>query len=133
MDWWSVTVEARADGTRDKDGNGHLPDAALGAFADLTRPYDGSIAVGAEPPHWTASLSIEAASASEAVAEAVRLVTTLAADAGLPGWPVVGAAALRQDVADDLTGLPAAGQLSPGRGVADCKPMCSLSRPSHAR
>ncbi len=110
MDWWSVRIEARADGTGETDGNGQPADSALGAFADLTQPYDGSIAVGAEPPRWTARVSIEAAGASEAVAEAVRLVTTLAADAGLPGWPVVRAAAVRQDVADDLSDLPFAAQ-----------------------
>ncbi len=101
MDWWSVSVETRADETREIAGNGEIAVAAIGVFTDLTQPYDGSIIASAEPPRWTAKISIEAAGAPEAVAEAVRLVTTLAADAGLPGWPVVRAAAARQDVADD--------------------------------
>ena len=106
MDWWSVSVEARADGTGEIEGNGQIAESAMGVFADLTQPYDGSITANAEPPHWTARVSIEAAGATEAVAEAVRLVTTLAADAGLPGWPVIRAAAVRQDmVEDDLTDL----------------------------
>jgi hypothetical protein len=113
VDWWSVRVEARADGTGETDGNGHISDSALGAFTDLTQPYDGSIAVGAKPRRWTARVSIEAAGPSDAVAEALRLVTALAAQAGLPGWPVVGAAAVRQDVAGDLTDVPTAGPLSP--------------------
>ena len=73
----------------------------MGAFTDLTQPYDGSIVANTEPSRWTANISIEAAGAPEAVAEAVRLVTTFAADAGLPGWPVVRATAIRQDMVDD--------------------------------
>jgi hypothetical protein len=101
VDWWSVSVEARADGTSETDGNGQISDSAMSAFTDLTRPYDGSIIADAETPRWTARVGIEAAGASEAVAEAIRLVTTLAADAGLPGWPVIRAAAVRQDMVDE--------------------------------
>ena len=111
MDWWSVTVEAHADGPGEIDGNGEIADAATGAFTDLTQPYDGSIIASARPPRWTATLSIEAAGAADAVAEAVRLVTTLAADAGLPGWPVVRTAAVRQDMAgSDLADLGGSSQ-----------------------
>jgi hypothetical protein len=95
VDWWSVSVEARADGT------GEIAESALGRFSDLTQPYGGNIVADAEPLRWTAGISIEAAGASEAVAEGIRLVTSLAADAGLPGWPVIRAEAIRQDMADD--------------------------------
>jgi hypothetical protein len=95
VDWWSVSVEAQAD------GNGGVLESAQRRFADLTRPYDGSIAADAELPRWTARVSVEAAGAAEAVAEAVRLVTSLAADAGLPGWPVVRAEAARRDIVGD--------------------------------
>lgn len=99
MDWWSVSVEAQADGTE-----GEVAESAVGRFTDLTQPYGGYIVANAEPPRWTANVSIEAAGATEAVAEAVRLVTSLAADAGLPGWPVVRATAVREDMIDsDLT------------------------------
>ena len=94
MDWWSVSVEARADGT------GEIAQSAMGRFTDLTQPYGGSIIADAEPLRWTASVSVEAVGAPEAIAEAVRLVTSRAADAGLPGWPVVRAAAVREDMAD---------------------------------
>ena len=95
MDWWSVSVEAHADGAESA-----VAESAAGKFTDLTQPYGGYIVVGAEPPRWTARVSIEAAGASEAVADAVRLVTSLGADAGLPGWPVVRAAAVREDMID---------------------------------
>jgi hypothetical protein len=102
VDWWSVSVEARAEGIGDIAGNGEISVSAMGAFTDLTTPYDGSIVADTERARWTATLSIEAAGAPEAVAEAARLVTTLAADAGLPGWPVVRATAIRQDTLEDL-------------------------------
>ena len=106
MDWWSVSVEARADGT------GEIAPSAMGRFTDLTQPYGGSIIADVELPRWTASVSVEAAGASDAVAEAVRLVTRLAADAGLPGWPVVRATAVREDIADaGLTDRPTSDQL----------------------
>lgn len=101
MDWWSVSVEARAEGIGEIAGNGEIAVSAMGGFTDLTRPYDGSIVADTERSRWTATLSIEAAGPPEAVAEAVRLVTTFAADAGLPGWPVVRATAIRQDTLED--------------------------------
>jgi hypothetical protein len=100
VDWWSVSVESRAYAPGKIAGNGEIADAAMSAFTDLTQPYDGSIIASAQPPLWTATVSIEATGVADAVAEAVRLVTTLGADAGLPGWPVVRAAAVRQDMAD---------------------------------
>jgi hypothetical protein len=108
VDWWSVSVEAHAYGPGEIDGNTEIADAAMGVFTDLTQPYDGSIIASAEPPRWTATVSIEAAGAADAVAEAVRLVTTLAADAGVPGWPVVRATAVRADMIDSDSANPGA-------------------------
>jgi hypothetical protein len=101
MDWWSVSVEARAESIDGVTGNGEIAVAAMGVFTDLTRPYDGSVVADTERSRWTATLSIEAAGAPEAVAEAARLVTAFAADAGLPGWPVVRATAIRGDALED--------------------------------
>jgi hypothetical protein len=95
MDWWSVHVEARGD------GGGPVNQSALDEFRDLTQPYEGSVGAGGDPPRWDAAISIEAAGIAEAVAEAVRLLTALAADAGLPVWPAVRAEAARQDLADE--------------------------------
>ena len=101
MDWWSISVEARAEDIGEIAGNGEIAVSAMGGFTDLTRPYDGSIVADTERSRWTATLSIEAAGPPEAVAEAVRLVTIFAADAGLPGWPVVRATAIRRDTLED--------------------------------
>jgi hypothetical protein len=109
VDWWSVSVEARADGT------GEIARSAIDRFTDLTQPFGGSIIADVELPRWTASVSVEAAGASDAVAEAVRLVTSLAAEAGLPGWPVVRVTAVREDMADaGLTDRPTSSQLLHG-------------------
>ena len=101
MDWWSVSVEARGVGIGGIAGNGEIAVSAMGVFTDLTQPYDGSIVADTERSRWTATLAIEAVGAPDAVAEAVRLVTALAADAGLPGWPVVRTTAIRQDALED--------------------------------
>ncbi len=103
MDWWSVSVDARTDGT------GQIDDDAVDKFLDLTQPYSGSVSAGGEPPRWSATISLEAESADDAVTEAVRIVTLLAADAGLAFWPVVRAEAIRADVLDDELPPPPAG------------------------
>jgi phytoene/squalene synthetase len=100
VDWWSVTVEALTEGT------GLIDDDAVEKFLDLAEPYSGSVSSGTEPSRWTATVSLEAESAANAVTEAVRLLTLLAADAGLPVWPVVRAEAVREDVLDDELPAP---------------------------
>ncbi len=103
MDWWSVSVEARSDGM------GLIDDDALDKLLDLMQPYSGGVIVGAEPPRWSATISLEAESAAEAVAEGVRVVTTLATDAGLALWPIARAEAIRADVLDDDLPAPPTG------------------------
>jgi hypothetical protein len=95
VDWWSVTVESRADGA------GHIDDGATARLLDLTAPYGGRVSASGEPARWTATIDLEAASAADAVAEGVRLLSALGIDAGMPGWPVVRAEAVRDDVDDD--------------------------------
>ncbi len=95
MDWWSVSVEARTGGPGPIDG------AAMSTFLDLMRPYSGTVSAGGEPARSIVTVSLEAEGAADAVSEAVRLMTTLGADAGLPVWPVVRAEAIRADLLDD--------------------------------
>lgn len=95
MDWWSVSVEARTD------DRGELAEDAVDKFLALTVPYSGSVSMAGDPARWTATVSLEAAGAAEAVAEGMRVVTLLAAEAGLPGWPLVRTEAIRQDLSDD--------------------------------
>lgn len=94
MDWWSVSVEARTD------NQGELAEDAVDKFLALTAPYSGTISMGANPARWTATVSLEAAGAADAVAEAIRVVILLGAEAGLPGWPVVRAQAVREDLSE---------------------------------
>jgi hypothetical protein len=94
MDWWSVSVEARTD------DRGELAEAAVDKFLALTEPYSGTVSMAGDPARWTATVSLEAPAAAEAVAEGVRVVTLLAAEAGLPVWPVVRAEAIREDLSD---------------------------------
>jgi hypothetical protein len=100
VDWWSVTVEARTEGA------GQIEDDAVEKFLDLSEPYSGSISTGGDPPRWTATVGLEAEGVADAVAEAIRLLTLLAADAGLPVWPVVRAEAVREDVLSDELPAP---------------------------
>jgi phytoene/squalene synthetase len=100
VDWWSVTLEARTEAAD------LIDDEAIGKFLDLSEPYSGSLSAGTEPSRWTATVSLEAESAADGVTEAVRLLTILAADAGLPVWPVVRAEAVREDVLDDEIPTP---------------------------
>jgi hypothetical protein len=94
MDWWSVSVEARTD------DQGQLAEDAVDKFLALTAPYGGTVSTGGNPARWTATVSLEAAGAADAVAEAIRVVTLLGAEAGLPGWPVVRSEAMRQDLTE---------------------------------
>jgi hypothetical protein len=95
MDWWSVSVEARTD------DRGELAEDAVDKFLALTEPYSGTVSMAGDPARWTATVSLEAPGPAEAVAEAMRLVTLLAAESGLPGWPVVHTEVTRQDLYDD--------------------------------
>jgi hypothetical protein len=95
MDWWSVSVEARSD------NRGELAEDAVGKFLALTEPYSGSVSMAGSPARWTATVSVETLGAAEAIGEGVRLVILLAAEAGLPVWPVVRAEATRQDLYDN--------------------------------
>lgn len=100
MDWWNVTVEARME-----DGGG-LREEAVSKFLELTDPYDGSVSVGS-PARWTVTINLEAPGVAEAVAEAIRVVLLLAADARMPVWPLVRAEATRADLANaDNPGRP---------------------------
>jgi hypothetical protein len=95
MDWWSVNIEARTDGAA------QIADDAVDRFLALTEPYSGTVSMGGDPARWSAIISLEAAGAAEAVAEGMRVVTLLAADAGLPVWPVVRAEATREDLFEE--------------------------------
>lgn len=95
MDWWSVSIEAQTDGPAE------IPEDAVNRFLELTAPYNGTVSVGGDPARWNATVSLEAAGVAEAIAEAIRIVTLLGAEVGLPGWPVVHTEATREDLIED--------------------------------
>jgi hypothetical protein len=95
MDWWHVSIEARTDGVAE------IADDAVDKFLALAESATGTVSQGVDPTRWNVTVRLEAAGPAEAVAEGLRVVTLLAADAGLPGWPVVRAEATRGDVSDE--------------------------------
>ncbi len=97
---YSAVIETRAD-----DGLA-VGEGALGLLLNAVQPFHGTVSGGIDPPGWSARISIEARDAADAVALAAALVTRLAADVGLPAWPVVRAQAAREDLARDPVMLP---------------------------
>jgi len=98
VDWWSISLEARADGPAD------ISDAAVARLLDLMRPYEGVVSARAEPGAWTATMKLESEGPAEALAEAARLLIELAASAGMPVWPLARAEVIRDDIADSSEG-----------------------------
>jgi hypothetical protein len=98
--FYSAMIETRAD-----DG-GTVNEAALGLLLNAVKPFHGAVSGGSDSQGWSARISIEARGAADAVALAAALLTRLAADSGLPAWPVVRAEAVREDVFDEELGRP---------------------------
>jgi len=95
MTYFSALIETRAD------DNQAVSEGALGLFLTAVQPFHGAVTGGGGPQGWSARISIEARDAADAVAVAAALVTRIAADVALPGWPVVRAEAVREDVLDE--------------------------------
>jgi hypothetical protein len=96
MTYYSALIETRAD------DNQAISEGALGLFLTAVQPFHGAVTGGdGGPQGWSARISIEARDAADAVAVAAALVTRIAADVALPGWPVVRAEAVREDVLDE--------------------------------
>jgi hypothetical protein len=95
MTYYSALIETRAD------DNQAVSEGALGLFLTAVQPFHGAVTGGDGPQGWSARISIEARDAADAVAVAAALVTRIAADVALPGWPVVRAEAVREDVLDE--------------------------------
>jgi hypothetical protein len=64
----------------------------------LLAAHDGIVSAGGAT--WSATVSVQAEQARSAAAMGGALIESRAAEAGLPGWPVVRLEALRQDVLD---------------------------------
>jgi hypothetical protein len=97
--WWSVHLETRGDEpldmTEDEFGE------RLGELVVTLEPHHGVVIGGDDPARWGATISVESATATAAAAEASAIIQRAAADVFLPGWPVVRAEAVREDVLDE--------------------------------
>jgi hypothetical protein len=101
MDWYSIRLEARAAaGARDLVADEDAADALM----DLLNEYDGVVSSGVGS--WSATVSLQAPSAPEAVMFATGLIEKMGVKAGMPTWPPVRAEAVRQDVLDAENARP---------------------------
>lgn len=114
-EWYSVHVEARP---RAEAENLAVCEDAADELMRLLEECDG--VVSASIGSWDATVSVQAASAWEAVMSGAPHVEKLACKAGMPDWPLVRAEAVRQDVLDaanarptlpELVSLPEAAEL----------------------
>lgn len=92
--WWSVWVEHRGE-----DPN-LVTDEALGELVNALAPNSGIVTGGSGHATWGARISVQAATAVQAVTRATAIVAWSAAKTGLPDWPVVHAEATRADLLD---------------------------------
>ena len=95
MDWFSVHLATRAPGSLISEAE---LDVAGDRLMDLLAAHDGIVSAG--DATWSATVSVQAEQARSAAAMGGALIEGRAAEAGLPGWPVVRLEALRQDVLD---------------------------------
>ena len=109
MTFYRALIETRADEAGPEPG-----EAALESFRVAVQPFAGAVSRGSVPRSVSARISVEAEGAAAAVALAAALVTRIAADAGLPAWPVVRAEAVREDIFVEDVARPSAGRREPG-------------------
>jgi hypothetical protein len=95
VDWFSVHLATRAPESLISEAE---LDVAGDRLMDLLAAHDGI--VSASGATWSATVSVQAEQARSAAAMGGALIEGRAAEAGLPGWPVVRLEALRQDVLD---------------------------------
>jgi hypothetical protein len=95
VDWFSVHLATRAPGSL--IGEAEL-DVTGDRLMDLLTGHDGVVSTDGRA--WSATVSVLADQARSAADMGAALIEARAAEAGLPGWPVVRLEALRQDVLD---------------------------------
>jgi hypothetical protein len=112
MDYYSVTIECRADDDR------QVTDEQVAALMELIEPHDGVVGGGAGDTAYDATVGVNADDAAAAATEAITLVTRAAAHAGLPGWPIVRVDTVREDILDAELARPDLPDLVSGPEVA---------------
>jgi hypothetical protein len=100
-DWYSVHLETRAPASTCKI----TPDeGAAAALMDLLEEHDGIVSSGVGS--WDATISVQAPRSMEATLYGSGVIEKMAGKAGMPAWPVVRIAAVRQDVLDAENARP---------------------------
>jgi hypothetical protein len=113
MDDYSVRLESRiGDSALDV-----LDDAAADELMDLLESHDGVVAAGADT--WSATVTMAAQNAFEALGHGAQFIMEMAAKAGMPDWPVVRADVVLQEILDAETARPALPDLVSAPEAAD--------------
>jgi hypothetical protein len=95
VDWFSVHLATRAPESLVSEAE---LDGAGDRLMDLLAAHDGVVSSG--DGAWSATVSVQAEQARSAADTGGALIAGLAAEAGMPGWPVVRLEAVRHDVLD---------------------------------
>ena len=95
MDWFSVHLATRAPESLVTEAE---LDGAGDRLMDLLATHDGVVSAG--DGAWSATISVQAEQARSAADSGGALIVDRAAEAGLPGWPVVRLEAVRHDLLD---------------------------------
>jgi hypothetical protein len=112
-EWFSVDVETRAP-----EGAANLTDEdAADRLMDLLEAYAG--VVSAAEASWSATVSVQAQNAAQATISGAVLVEEMASKAGMPAWPQVRAAAVRDDVLEEENQRPTLPELVSAPEAAD--------------
>jgi hypothetical protein len=114
MEWFRVHLATRAPA-----GVLHaaVEDPAADRLMDLLEDHDGVVSAGTSS--WSATVSIQAPSSSEAARDGVALVESLAAEAGMQPWPAVRLEAVRQDILEAENARPTLPELVSAPEAAD--------------
>jgi hypothetical protein len=114
MEWFSVHLATRAPG-----GVSHVAveDRAADRLMDLLEDHDGVVSAGTNS--WSATVSIQAHSSSDAARDGVALIESFAAEAGMPPWPAVRTEAVRQDILEAENARPTLPELVSAPEAAD--------------
>jgi predicted DNA-binding transcriptional regulator AlpA len=98
-DWYSVHVEARAPA-----GATALGEDSADRLMELLEDHSGVVSGGRDS--WSATVSVRDSSAQNAAADGADLIHEMAAQAGIPRWPVVRVEAILQDVVEEEVATP---------------------------
>jgi predicted DNA-binding transcriptional regulator AlpA len=98
-DWYSVHVEARAPGRATA-----FSEDSADRLLELLEDHSGVVSGGHDS--WSATISVLDSSVQNAATNGAELIDEMAAQAGMPRWPVVRIEAILQDVLEQEIATP---------------------------